>query len=381
MQGYFTLETKNDALINLNGQKAKFVLRGAGLTNAINLLYSNIVSALKKRNFNVPNVDIEFNINSENEVTIFKLSAFNGDLEMVSDYKAMYKGLELSIYEDGGGSVHLYCGNDWENEKQEFMCDYVNRKLRNKSKMTLLYDYDFMYSNKHIFKATDDLGRAHYPDTTKGEPLEITLIKAENDILIGLKKLLKYVELFPEQKIDKDIFAEPFPLFLSNPLFNGTVLHTTIDRYGAQDIRHDNTKPITIGGARLLNFSTKPDQSHKYAKYMNDGFTYCNVVLPGQDIVSERREWDDNEDVVITLKNANNVFVIDDCFNDIKKQWFIDNPDVDRMTQEACDDALKAKANTMVHINDYDGSYKNPQVIINRKIMPNEMTLLQTTKQ
>lgn len=381
MQGYFTLETKNDTLINLNGQKAKFVLRGNGLTYAINLLYSNVIDALKKRNFNVPNVNIEFNLNSENEITIFKLNALNGDLEMTSDYKAMYNGLELCIHDDGSGSVHLYCGSDWEKDKKEFMCDYVNRKLRNKSKMTLLYNYDYMYNNKHIFKATDDIGRAHYPDTTKGEPLEITLIKAENDILVGLKKLLNYIELFPEQKIDKDLFAEPFPLFLSNPLFNETVLHTTIDRYKAQDIRYDNTKSITLGGTRLLNLDIKPDKSHKYAKFMNDGFTYCNVVLPGQDIVSEKQEWRNEEDVVVILNNANGVFVIDDCFNDIKKQWFIDNPDADRMSHDAYEDALRAKANTMVHINDYDGSYKNPQVIINRKIMPNEIKLLQTAKQ
>lgn len=381
----FTLDNKNSTLCCLNGNIAKFVFDGGALTESINKKRKKIEDALTKRNFDVPGVNVEFwhsvkDDGGKHIIRIANIVCDHTDIRIGSNYHIRVKGFDMSLHEDGSGALEVYCGSCWDKDRDEFLkTKRFHRKMDNQSRIVLQYDKHSWNSN--TFHATDDCNRGYLPTGSESEPMHYTLQDAESKIIDGLNELLDYINTFPEQTIDRNLFAEPMPVpFKNESAMKTVVLHTTIsqdDKYRLED--KDNKDNYGIGGGyRLLGLSMRLPE-HKYADLMHEGFVYCELQYPGQEVT--KNVWNgasmsERFPVTIKLANTSNVFVVDahaaDAYRD---SWFKANPDADRMTNDAYNEMQTVRAMTMVHVNDYDGSFKNPVVIIGRTLAKKEVLL------
>jgi hypothetical protein len=384
----FNLDNKNSTLCDLNGNVAKFVFDGGALTESINKKRKKIEDALVKRNFDVEGVKIEFwhsvkDDGGKHIIRIANIVCDAVDIRIGSNYHIRVKGFDMSLHEDGSGALEVYCGQNWDKDREEFLTTkHFHRKMDGQSRIVLQYDKYSYDSN--TFRATDDCNRGYLPTGSESEPMHYTLQDAESKIIDGLNELLDYINTFPEQTIDKNLFAEPMPVPLKNEsAMKNVVLHTTIslnDKYRLEDTEDKSNHGIS-GGYRMLGLSMRLPE-HKYADMMHEGFVYCELQYPGEEVT--KNVWNgasmsERFPVTIKLANTNNVFVVDaHAADEFRDKWFKENPDADRMTNDAYNEMQTVRAMTMVHINDYEGTFKNPVVIIGRAIAKKEIKILKT---
>lgn len=363
-------------LINLNGRKAIFKTEQFGnYSERLSKALRDIVDELKKRDFSVPGFVVEFWFEAHKaEVKVFKILSDEFYFEVVSDWQVMIKGKEMSVFKDGSGSLEVYCGSDWETDAKEFMHGKrFHRKMDNKSRIVLQYDL-----RGDTFKATDDCGRGHYPDGN--EPVIYGFDSVEYEFADYAEMILGKIKAAPLPEKEVDVFVEPDQVPLTNELFKGVSLRAFSKYYGEDETMTKGIMP----GHRLLNLGCTLPEGHKYAKDMHDGFVYMEVVRDGQDdAFTQPRDtyqfnyssYDGKHTYDVKLKNANSVYVVDaGVFDRIKEEWFKENPVAVQITDAQVDDFMRKQAETMVHINDYDGSYEKPVVITNRIVWPDELT-------
>ncbi len=358
----FTLDNKHLFLANLCGNKAVVKDSFDGLTTDINKVLKDIYNSLAERNYNVPDVKIQFWLSTDkNIISIFKITGPNEDVEIVSDWECRVKGLKLDLHRDGSGSVQKYNGTDWEKDKHEFIHGRsFHRKMDGLS--NIMYHYQNRDKSSR-FEAYDDCGRNYMPEFYKFPP-SIHLSDVEKELIKGLNDLLNYINSFPAQEIDLHIFDEPAPLPLTNSIFANKKLVTTTNINDLLESKGITPSP------RLLALGIKLPE-HDLKDIMHEGYIYCKVeekdfVLPE---INNRYTLVDKCNVEVKLNNSSSVYVIDeDAFISSKREWFEANPGVDRLTDEAYHECLIKKASTMTPINSYDGSFKEPVVIIGRKI-------------
>jgi len=370
----FTLNTKNLALCALNGQTAKLEIPDSNnLTPAINNYRKEIIKALEKRNFNIPGIDVVFyHIYENGKHSINIASIICKEIDVYIGYSSEIRvgGFHMSLYSDNSGSLDVYCGTDWNKDREEFIYGKrFHRKMDGKSRIVLQYDY-----NGSVFRATDDCNRGYLPVS---EPDNYILSRVEYIILTELNKLLNYINTFPEQTIDPNLFAEPMPTQLKNEsVLKKMKLFTYVDRYKFQDLEHGDNTGIN-GGYRLLPLSI-PLPEHPLASLMHEGFTYCDIQMSNEQPNNNIWHYDsDATKVMIKLSNMNNVFIVDAyAAEKFREDWFNSNPGIQRMTDDAYNEMQVARAVTMVRINDYDGSYKKPVVIVGRLINRKEIKLI-----
>jgi hypothetical protein len=91
--------------------------------------------------------------------------------------------------------------------------------------------------------------------------------------------------------------------------------------------------------------------------------------------------WGDPVEVYeVNLSRANGIYVIDgSVFEKRRSDYWADNPAED-LTDELVAEFRKEEAATMVHINDYDGSFEKPLVISRRYISPAEIKMVSNKK-
>lgn len=380
---YFKLANKNAALLNLIGNIPKFTFHRNALTCDINDIRERINTELELRNFEVPGIDIEFchSVNEEgiHYIYIYKIRYAGQDVTLTSDWLVRIGRMELSLHSDNSGSLEVYCGNNWGKDRDEFIKGVRHhRKMNNKSRIVLQYDFG------QNFKATDDCGRGHFPDGSDNEPLTYSMFAVETEIIFELTQLLNYIMMFPVPDKDVNVFAEPKPTKLDNPIFEGAELHLTLDDRTVRTIKGQTRKNYGKDGDwRLLSCSIAPPVDHKYSNIMNDGFTYCEIGFPGVDVPSNIWHNRSGEDysAIVDLDNADCVFVVDRAAGDrFKENWFKTNPDESTMDNPAYEQMCIERANTMIHINDYVGGFDRPVVIINRILRDSEIRIISKIK-
>jgi hypothetical protein len=159
---------------------------------------------------------------------------------MINSWSMRVRGMEMCLHEDGSGSLEVYCGDDWDKDRNEFVNGKrFHRKMDGKSRIVLQYNFD----TRDIFTATDDAGRGHFPSGSEFEPTEYKLQYVEKQMLEGLYDVLDYIESHPVQVVDHFLFAEPNPTYLTNAIFAGSrcdirrfTIHVIGEpRYGQQD--------------------------------------------------------------------------------------------------------------------------------------------------
>jgi len=379
---FFNLKNKALALCSLNGNKLNYTFEQTGLTFPINEKRKLIETELMMRNFDVPGIDVEFyyHVDREGKYTyhVTSIRCENPDIRINSDYEIRARGVIMSLHSDGSGSLDMYCGDNWEADRNEFTKGRLfHRKMDNKSRINLHYQR----SNRgQPYTATNDCSRGYYPDTERNEPLSYSVQEIEHKILEGLEDLFDLIKSTPRQKINHDLFSEPNPIYLTNELFRGTLLHTYISNDSVYDIQGGTRGNFGIdGGWRLMDFSVSPPKDHPYHELMNDGFIYCEIEWPNGEITKNNwhYNWNRESKVILKLKNMNNVFVVDAAAGDnFKKEWFEQNPTLDTMTNEAYAELQKVRGQTMIHINDYKGDFEKPLVIIDRVVEVEEIEIL-----
>ena len=394
MMDFFTLENKDSVLCSLNGNKLHYRFDESGLTTDINNLRRKIEEALKLRNWNVPGIAVEFyysvDVNKEgtgkdeHTMKVHKIRCTDpklcADVDIIS-WEVRNGGMEMSLHADNSGSLDVYCGTDWEKDRNEFVNGKkFHRKMDGKSRIVLQY-------NTHYgdgFNATDDGDRGHFPDGSEREPIRYSISDVEKHMLEGMNDMLDYIESHKVEVVNNLLFAEPNPTYLTNPIFTGTKFTSTISRDGHYRLKSKEYRGNhgMQGGWRLLGLSISPPRNHPYGHLMNDGFIYCGIEWPDGKV--DNHNWhyrSDEAPVAINLEKVDNVFVIDQgAAEKFKDDWFKDNPGVTTMTDPAYNQMLIERACTMVHINDYKGDFAKPVVVICRTLSRNELVLLKMEK-
>lgn len=379
---FFELKDKDSVLNSLNGNKLKYVFRVNGLTDAINQAKRKIEEALYRRNWQVPGIKVDFiyDYDMEGNHTL-RVSTITADPKLCADvrvnsWSVRVRGMEMSLHEDNSGSLEVYCGDDWDKDRNEFVNGKrFHRKMDGKSRIVLQYNTHRGYK----FEATDDCSRGHFPSGSELEPMSYSIPAVEKDMLVGLNDMLDYIESHPEQDVDKSLFAEPNPTYLTNELFAGSKFRTHVSNDVAYRLKENNKKSNhgMDGGWRLLDLSISPPKNHPYANLMNEGFTYCSIEWPNGKIDDHNWHYNwDKKTAGVNLKKVDNVFVVDQAQAEkFKEQWFQNNPGIDTMDNAGYQQMLIERAATMVHINDYKGGFEKPVVVICRVLSKDELVL------
>lgn len=383
---FFNLKDKDRTLINLHGNKPKIKFDNGGLTTSINKVRKHICEELHKRNYDIPGLEVGFFHNVLDDgshiIKVFSVTCVDPklapDVDIRSNTHVRSHGMDLSLYEDMSGSLEVYCGSDWESDRDEFVNGIrFHRKMNNKNRIVLRYETD--RGKKFVY--TDDCGRGYIPDGSPSEPLSYSMVEIEMGVIAGLESLRSYIAGFPEKNVDHSLFTEPDPQFLTNLLFSETEFHSTISSNVADRMLNDGGNQGTDVGWRLLPLGVKAPKDHPYHEIMNDGFIYCDIANPGSPANKYNWHYDgmDNIKVIVRLRNVNEVYVVDASVSDrFRDEWFKNNPDCDSLTNEAYNELIVARARTMVHINDYTGGYDKPVILIGRSLAKDEIIRLIT---
>jgi hypothetical protein len=241
------------------------------------------------------------------------------------------------------------------------------------SRIVLRYDTH----RGNMLEATDDCNRGYFPDPARNEAKSYHISEIERTIISGLDELLDKIRHTPEQ-IPVNVFVEPDPVMLTNNIFTGAVFHANLDNSIIQDMEHSNDENNygTGGTWRLLSFlGNIPDfKEHKYSDIVHDGMTFCDIEFAGMPVNENRWQYNSKDSttrVAILLNKMNNVYVVEAG----------KAPDFPSMkTEEEKEEAYKlyqvSRALSIVPINEYDGSFEKPVVVINRIIAKSEIVVL-----
>lgn len=378
MQDYFNLDKKDSALCSLNGNQAEYNFRTRALTSDINAKLKEINDALVLRNFRVPGLDIQFYYSPDrgkkHTINMSHIKCSDPDIEIHSDYRIRVRQMEFSLHDDLSGSLEVYCGDDWAKDRNEFVNGKrFHRKIDGNSRIVLRYDTH----GGNRLEATDDCNRGYFPDPARKEPKSYHISEIERVMIAGLDELLDKIRHTPEQ-IPVNVFVEPDPEMLTNPLFTGAVFHANLDNDIIQNMEYrDASNNYGTGGTyRLLPYiGNIPDfREHRYSDIVHNGMTFCDIEFMDCPVNENRWQYnskDSTTKVAILLNKMNNVYVVEAG----------KTPDFPSMkTEEEKEEAYKlyqvARALSIVPINEYDGSFEKPVVVINRIIAKSEIVVL-----
>ena len=373
MENYFTLD-KQDCLIELNGEKARYSSRGYNCFGHKNdKIIRELVLEFRKRNFNMEGFDFDFVFEPETkEVKLFRAENKALNLRIVGENTIRIKGKEICVYDDGSGSLDLYCGKDWDKDKNEF-CDgrKFHRKMDGFNRILLHYS---LYRGK--FDYDSDCGRGH--DLESGDESAYSLGAINDQIYEEIEWILEMVKQQPVPVRIGNLFQEPEPIYLTNPLFKDSFFQGFCD---ADLSKIKDIKP----GWRLLSLSTIPPE-HLLSGIMTDGFIYLDIVNKDSGKLLQPKDtvyWNQRNlsTFIVTPKCYNNFYVLDaSIFEDLKNKWFEENKECERMPMENVNEIYFEQAKSLVPINEYKGNYNKPVILVNRSIGVGELKELKNYK-
>lgn len=292
--------------------------------------------------------------------------------------------------DESGPTYYVYVGHDWEADKDKFWgWGKVNAKLHNEPRMYLEYKGDSVYSKRRSsgLVPNTDLGRQYGPEA--GDALYYSTEAVFEEFQLFLQAVLTYIRGFPLQPIrivegPKPIV--PFPSTIG-PFFTfleakdarriqkGQVDRTALepgDRYG-----------LIGAGSRLVPLGVMNDGSLPDLAY--DGFIYCRLgeVQPGTKLSSLSHTignecfYQVSGVVQVQPKSAEGFYVYDEYpQKEYKRQFFIDNPKLNRLTNQAYAEFLRAAGRTLTPILEYNGGFISPVILCNRDLSLDELVVV-----
>lgn len=341
-----------------------------------------IVRELKKRNFDIPGIEVELDLYGSGEekyiyVSMIKgadfklwfcrvqgqLSKSKNDIAAIHEIKIPRQ--ELCVYEDESGPTYrIYVGDDWEKDKEWFFNTIkIHAKLRGESKKYLIYSGN-TYKSRAVYLLPDkDLGREYEPE--EGEPQRIEVKDVFSNITEYLtKNVLEYILKFPEAEVIVDPKIEEVIPYKGKH----TLLYSLCNGKDKYIIDTGKKNPLELPPEkRCVRFGMRG--------------IWCDINTDGK-ITPEATKSDFLPEVVwnmdwmtslyivaIRPKYANGIFVIDESkFEERRQELFKQIAPRDTLTDEELDSAYDARKATEIPVNDYKGDYKKPIVIITREL-------------
>lgn len=341
-----------------------------------------IVRELKKRNFDIPGIEVELDSYGSGEekyiyVSMIKgadfklwfcrvqgqLSKSKNDIAAIHEIKIPMQ--ELCVYEDESGPTYrIYVGDDWEKDKEWFFNTIkIHAKLRGESKKYLIYSGN-TYKSRAVYLLPDkDLGREYEPE--EGEPQRIEVKDVFSNITEYLtKNVLEYILKFPEAEVIVDPKIEEVIPYKGKH----TLLYSLCNGKDKYIIDTGKKNPLELPPEkRCVHFGMRG--------------IWCDINTDGKitpeatksDFLPEvvgNMDWISSLHIVaIRPKYANGIFVIDESkFEERRQELFKQIAPRDTLTDEELDSAYDARKATEIPVNDYKGDYKKPIVIITREL-------------
>lgn len=375
-----------------------------------------IVRELEARNWDVPGIAVDFHEYGSGEQKYRMVSTVKGD-----DFKLWFcrvqgrlgtswndtaavteiciPKMEIHVYEDESGPrFHTYVGDDWEQDKQWFMTSSkLNCKLRGEPRRALSYEgawsdgYLYRGSRPPFLKANSDLGRQYMPEGDESTVFNTSEVFDQFTQWLQENVLGKITALPPaEEKIN--IFsteATPLPENIGPIFCFGGDMEAVRLTKGKQDISQldPGERYAFHGGYRLVALGEHDGEEIPKVAY--DGFLWCgfgnvdattpitNLEVPGH------YRWTDREQFVfrITPNRANGIYVADHAVYEEVREFLVgivkeEEPDREYLTDREVSAFTCARGRTIVPITEYDGSYKQPIVLINREVDLDEVELV-----
>ena len=336
-------------------------------------------------------------------------------------------GKELHVYEDESGpTFYLYVGPDWERDRERFMSSSkVNSKLYGKPKMYLLYkggcncrategaafeaigfltatlagDAEKLAGMMHTHQGrrppllvhNNDLDREYDPEDD--EPSFFFTAPVMEEFKQYLKGVVyQSIVAYPIPTEKVDAFAAPAPIPFPEsigPLF-------CFGKYGeAKRIKLGKEDPGKLdpadrygllgSGRRLVSLDVPNDGTVPEIAY--EGFLWCGIgeVTAETKIESLKipghYRWEDREGFVIRVKpnQANGIYIADHGQYERRRATACQLAEADgrdQLTDAEVFYFTRARARTIVPINEYLGGYEQPVVLINRELSFDEVEVV-----
>lgn len=361
-----------------------------------------IVHALEARNWRVPGIKVEFRQWGTGEEKYRYVSTIEGENFRIR-FGIARQGvstiniprMEISVYSDESGpTLYLYMGDDYGRDHAKFMDGHkFNSKLDGKPRLYLRYNgvcrcyqegashwlaklpHSHPGRRSPLLVHNNDLGREYDPEGN--EPKEF----ATNDIFEIFnswltENVLKVIEAYPVPQEAIDIFYEasiPFPDYIG-PLFTfGTSREAERILQGQED-------------------PNKLEPNQRYALLMNrygvgrvaEDTPIHELQIPGYYRRTGSFLTESNEEFVIRVRpnRANDVFIEDHAeFRVAYEKASLRRPmDPLMITRAEMDRRFRsaelAQRHSRVPIADYDGTFSQPVVVIERELEFDEVELL-----
>lgn len=377
-----------------------------------------IVRALEERNWDVPGINVEFDVYGSGDEKYRMVHCIKGDdfklwfcriqgrLNLtLNDIAAVTEIVipkkELHVYEDESGpTLYVYSGKNWSEDKERFLTgSKLDSRRREEPRWYLQYK-GACNCDARILGA--QMTHTHQGDRSpllivdhevnKGEPRQYRTWDVFHEFTLWLKNdLLAKILEQPAADERIDVFREDITPYPDNiePIFcfgeaddarrvyQGTLDPTELEpskRYG-----------LMGSGYRLLserNDGTVPKIAH-------DGFRWCGFgqitdEAPVDSLEVPGHNWQyDNERFVFRIKpnRADGIYVADHAQYEQRRKELVEEteakePGRKRFTDAEVADFSCARARTIVPITEYDGSFEQPIVLVNRELDFDEVELV-----
>lgn len=378
--------------------KPKFLYPRSRQYYPIDLMSEKIVRALEKRNWEVPEISVEFCTYGSGEEKFKYVSEIKGkDFKMFfarsqgqlcqrwNDSAAIHEiwipREQLEVFSDESGPrYYLYVGEDWEKEKEWFFDSVkVNSKLNGEPRRYLMYEGDKPGKVRSLNLIPDnDLGREYDPEGD--EPRIISLKDLYQRFADYLEKnVLDYILSFPEKEPVAEVEQELIP-------YNGPwkllySLCDTIDRKriteGKKDkesLQPENRHAYFGRKGRLVPVDLRI--SEELPEKADEGFIWTSPNCEGNiDLMPKHvrfnmgDSWFGSYIVTISPKYANDIYVVDFAkFEETRMRLFDEIAPRTTLNTDELKIAYAEYAKTFVPITEYKGGYKEPIVLIEREL-------------
>jgi hypothetical protein len=336
---------------------------------------------------------------------------------------------ELHVYEDQSGPTYYrYVGDDWEKDRERFMNgSKVNSKLNGEPRTYLQYkgacdcgstagaafegislltnmitgDKKALSRMTHTHSGRrspllvhdNDLNREYEPEDD--EPIRFKTEGVFEEFRRYLEDVvLRMIMSEPEADIDTNYFPSPVTLAMSEavgPIFTfGEYREVERIKAGKADkeqLDRSERYGLNGGGYRLMSLGTSNDGTVPEIAY--DGFKWCTfgevdaeTAIDSLEVPGHYR-WSDRERFIIRVipNRANDIYVADHAAYEKRREeiWEAvkaEEGERDRLTDAEADDFVRARARTIVPLSEYDGSFEQPVVLVNRELSFDEVEVV-----
>ena len=374
---------------------------------------SQIVDALKKRDWNVPEISLAFDVYGSGEAKYelvrviasrkrgFKLrfGRVQGSLEdsIWNDTAAVrticIPKQIIEVYDDESGpTYYLYVGDNWDAEKDWFMDSIkVHSRLNEEPRRYLRYKGNTYKTRATYLVADNDLGREYSPEGD--EPRQFNLEEKFAEFTDWLREnVLNYILTFPEkaltEKPEVELIPYKGPWETVYSFCSGSEAERIIKGKKNPKLLPKSERHAYFGsGRRLVPLSTRSDT--KVPRIANEGFIWCDVN-PELRLDSKPKDFSravsdemrslfsrNNHVIAVSLKYANDVYVVDNAaYEETREKLFEAIAPRERLTDKEYGEVLAARGATIVPITEYKGDYKEPIVLIRRELDFDEISAI-----